>query len=200
MHWPCFHAGQRLGTLPAGGAGSAGALPVEGSGSASRLESVPASPCRGVSFAVSQSQHPDDLVHRVQRRRSGACFAWGRGFRHCCVAVPKSRGWAADVPWLVRWCVGALLVVGVAEGRPRGGCLPSLRGASGVRRCLSPGRPSSGAGSRGSATRASRVRSVRAWGPGTGPTACALAGRRCSPWGGGRASPGGVPSTIVRGV
>ena len=37
----------------------------------------------------------------------------------------------------------------------------------------------------------SRVRSVRAWGHSTGPTACALAGRRCSLWGGGRASPGG---------
>ena len=37
-----------------------------------------------------------------------------------------------------------------------------------------PGRPSSGTGS--------RVRSVRAWGPSNGPTACALAGRRCSLW------------------
>ena len=46
-----------------------------------------------------------------------------------------------------------------------------------------PGRPSSGAGSQGSATRVSRVRSVRAWEPSTGPTACALAGRRCSLWG-----------------
>ena len=27
------------------------------------------------------------------------------------------------------------------------------------------------------------VRSVRAWGPSSGPTACALAGRRCSLWG-----------------
>ena len=32
-------------------------------------------------------------------------------------------------------------------------------------------------------TRASRVRLVRAWGPSTGPTACALAGRLCSLWG-----------------
>ena len=149
-------------------------------------------PLWGVSFAVSESQCPDDLVCRVQRRRSGACFAWGRGFRHCCVAVSKSRGWGADVPLLVRWCVGALLVVGVAEGRPRGGCLPPLQGASGVRRCPSPGRPSSGAGSRGSATRVSRVRSVRAWGPSTGPTACALAGRRCSLWGWRKGVPGGV--------
>ena len=33
------------------------------------------------------------------------------------------------------------------------------------------------------ATRVSRERSVCAWGPSTGPTACALAGRRCSLWG-----------------
>ena len=37
----------------------------------------------------------------------------------------------------------------------------------------------------------SRVRSVRAWGPSTGPTACALAGRRCSLWGWRRGVPGG---------
>ena len=91
----------------------------------------------------------------------------------------------------MHWYVGALLVVGVAEGRPRGGCLPSLRGASGVRRCPSPGRPSSGAGSRGSATRVSGVRSVRVWGPSTGPTACALAGRHCSLWGWRKGVPGG---------
>ena len=37
----------------------------------------------------------------------------------------------------------------------------------------------------------SRVRSVRAWGPSTCPTACALAGRRCSLWGWRRVVPGG---------
>ena len=37
----------------------------------------------------------------------------------------------------------------------------------------------------------SRVRSVRAWGPSTGPTACALAGRRCSLWGWQKGVPGG---------
>ena len=41
------------------------------------------------------------------------CLSAGGGVR-------MSRGWRA------RGCVGALLVVGVAEGRPRGGCLPSL--------------------------------------------------------------------------
>ena len=94
----------------------------------------------------------------------------------------------------------ALLAVGVAEGRPRGEGLPPLWGAPGVRRCPSPGRPSSGAGSQGSASRVSRVRSVRAWGPSTGPTACALASLRCSLWGWRKGVPGGVPSTIVRGA
>ena len=69
---------------------------------------------------------------------------------------------------------------GWRRGVPGGGRFPALRGASRVRRCPSPGRPSSGAGSQGSATRVSRVRSMRACGPSTSPTACALAGRRCS--------------------
>ena len=61
--------------------------------------------------------------------------------------------------------------VGVAEGRPRGGCLPLLRGASGVRRSPSPDRPPTG--------RAVGVRYPRAvgagvwvWGPNTVPLAC----------------------------
>ena len=58
-------------------------------------------------------------------------------------------------------------------------------------RCPCPGRPSSGAGSQGSATRVSRVPSMRASGPSTGPTACALAGRRCSLWGWRKGVPGG---------
>ena len=74
---------------------------------------------------------------------------------------------------------------------PGGGGLPALRGAPGVRRCPSPGRPPSGVGSQGSATRVSRVRSLRAWGPSTGPTACALAGRRCSLWAWRKGVPGG---------
>ena len=37
----------------------------------------------------------------------------------------------------------------------------------------------------------SRVRSVRAWGPSTGPTACTLAGWRCSLWGWRKSVPGG---------
>ena len=91
----------------------------------------------------------------------------------------------------VRPCGPALLAVGVVEGRPRGGCLPPLCGTPGVRRCPSPGRPSSGAGSQGPASRVSRVRSMRACGPSTSPTACALAGRRCSLWGWRKGVPGG---------
>ena len=41
---------------------------------------------------------------------------------------------------------------------------------------------------------------VRVWGPSTGPTACALAGQRFSLWGWRKGVPGGVPSTVVRGV
>ena len=89
---------------------------------------------------------------------------------------------------LMRWCVARCGGGGWASP---GGRFPALRGASGVRRCPSPGRPSSGAGSQGSATRVSRVRSMRACGPGTGPTACALAGRRCSLWGWRKGVPGG---------
>ena len=46
----------------------------------------------------------------------------------------------------------------------------------------------------------SRVRSMRACGPSTGPTACAPTGRRCSLWGWRKGVPGGVPSTVVRGA
>ena len=114
------------------------------------------------------------------------------GFRDPCVPGAVDAGvWTQHQPHSVRPCGPVLLAVGVVEGRPRGGCLPPLCGAPGVRRCPSPGRPSSGAGSQGPASRVSRVRSMRACGPSTGPTACALAGRRCSHWGWRRGVPGG---------
>ena len=114
------------------------------------------------------------------------------GFRDPCVPGAVDAGvWTQHRPHSVRPCGPALLAVGMAEGRPRGGCLPPLCGAPGVRRCPSPGRPSSGAGSQGSAIRVSQVRSMRACGPSTGPTACALAGRRCSLWGWRKGVPGG---------
>ena len=52
------------------------------------------------------------------------------------------------------------------EGRLVSGAVPS------------PGLPSSGASRRGSTARVSRLRLVRAWGPSTGPIACA---RPCGP-------------------
>ena len=114
------------------------------------------------------------------------------GFCDPCVPGAVDAGvWTQHRPHSVRPCGPVLLAVGVAEGRPRGGCLPPLWGAPGVRRCPSPGRSSSGACSQGSVTRVSRVRSMRACGPSTGPTACALAGRRCSLWGWRKGVPGG---------
>ena len=86
---------------------------------------------------------------------------------------------------------GGLRAAGLVGGRPRGVGLPPLSGASAVRRCPSPGRPSLGAGSQGSAARVSQVRLVWAWGPSTGPQCAVLRAvvARCG--GGGRASPGG---------
>ena len=101
---------------------------------------------------------------------------YGCGVQHCPLGLHALWG---------------LRAAGVVGGCPRGGCLATVVRGSGVRRCPSPGRPSSGAGSRGSATRVSRVRSVRAWGPSTRPTACALAGRPCSVWGWRKGNPGG---------
>ena len=75
-----------------------------------------------------------------------------------------------------------LRAAGPAGGHSRGGWLAAVVRGVWCQALSSPGRSSSGAGSRGSATPVFRVRSVRAWGPSTAPTACALAGRRCSLW------------------
>ena len=49
------------------------------------------------------------------------------GFRHPCVPGAVDAGvWTLHRPHSVRPCGPALLAVGVAEGRPRGGCLPPL--------------------------------------------------------------------------
>ena len=84
-----------------------------------------------------------------------------------------------------------LRAAGVVGGRPPGGWLATVVRGVWCQALSLPRRPSSGAGSQGSATRVSRVRSVRAWGPSTGPTACALAGRRCSLWEWRKGVPGG---------
>ena len=115
------------------------------------------------------------------------------GARVCGCGGPTLSPWpACPVGAACRGGGGGPCPGGVACHRCEG------RLVSGAVRC--PDRSSFGAGSRGSATRVSRVRSVRAWGPSTGPTACALAGRRCSLWGWRKGVPGGVPSTVVRGV
>ena len=114
------------------------------------------------------------------------------GLRYPCVPGAVDAGvWTQRRPHSVRPCGTALLAVGVAEGRRRGaGAFHRCEGRL-VSGAPSPDRPSSGAGSQGSATRVSRVRSMRACGPSTGPTACALAGRRCSLWGWRKGVPGG---------
>ena len=136
--------------------------------------------------------HATYLCQALSLPQPPVLWSGQQGFRDPCVPGAVDAGvWTQHRPHSVRPCGPALLAVGVAEERPRGGCLPPLWGAPGVRRCPSPDRPSSGAGSQGSATRVSRVRSMRACGPSTGPTACALAGRRCSLWGWRKGVPGG---------
>ena len=49
------------------------------------------------------------------------------GFRDPCVPGAVDAGvWTQHRPHSVRPCGLALLAMGVAEGRPRGGCLPPL--------------------------------------------------------------------------
>ena len=75
-----------------------------------------------------------------------------------------------------------LRVVGVAVGRPRGGCLLLLRGASGVRRSPSPDCPPTG---RAVGVRDPRVVGAgwRVWGPFSVPSVCTPCGG-CAPRGG----------------
>ena len=124
------------------------------------------------------------------------------GFRGPCVPGAVDAGvWTQHRPHSVRPCGPALFAVGVAEGRPQGGAA--------FHRC--EGRLVSGAVPPSAARppeRAARVLRPACSG-------CGLCGRvdpapapqrvplqagvaRCG--GGGRASPGGVPSTVVRGA
>ena len=113
------------------------------------------------------------------------------GVRDPC--VPGAVGAGVGIqhrPHSVRPCGPALLAVGVAEGRPRGGCLPPLPGASEVRRSPSPDCPPTG--------RAVGVRhscavgtGVWVWGPNTVPSACMPCGG-CVPRGWWGAVPGGA--------
>ena len=116
------------------------------------------------------------------------------GFRDPCVPGAVGAGVGTQHrPHSVRPCGPALLAVGVAEGRPRGGCLPPLWGASEARRRPSPGCPPTG--------RAVGVRHPRAvgagvwvWEPNIVPAACMPCGG-CMPRGCWGAVPGegGLP-------
>ena len=124
------------------------------------------------------------------------------GFRDPCVPGAVDAGvWTQHRPHSVRPCGPALLALGVAEGRPRVGCLlPCCEGrlvsgavppptarplerAAGVPRPVCPG-----------CGRCGRVDPAPA--PQRAPLRAGVA--RCGA--GGRASPGGVPSTVVRGA
>ena len=93
-------------------------------------------------------------------------------------------------PHSVRPCGPALLAVGVAEGCPRGGCLPPLWGASEARRRPSPNCPPTG---RAVGVRHPRAVGAGVWvlGPNTVPSACMSSGG-CMPRGWWGAVPGGV--------
>ena len=124
------------------------------------------------------------------------------GFRDPCVPGAVDAGvWTQHRPHSVRPCGPALLAVGVAEGRPRLGCLPPccegrlvsgavppptarpLERAAGVPRPVCPG-----------CGRCGRVN------PAPAPQRAPLRAGVAPCGGGGRASPGGVPSTVLRGA
>ena len=124
------------------------------------------------------------------------------GFRDPCVPGAVDAGvWTQHRPHSVRPCGPALLAVGVAEGRPRGGLsstvvrgawcqalslprLPVLRSVQpGFRDPRVPGAVGCGRG-----------------GPAPAPQRAPLRAGVARCGGGGRASPGGVPSTMVRGA
>ena len=177
-----------------------GRAPRGGSGNASRSESVPASSCGG---SPSPSLSPSALMTSCASSSVGDRGRVLRGAAGSAIAMSLCLRAGGGVRMSRGWCVGALVrcsLWGWRGGRPRGGCFHRCEGClvSGARPF--PGRSSSGACSQGSATRVSRVRSMRACGPSTGPTACALAGRRCSLWGWRKGVPGGMPSTVVRGA
>ena len=113
------------------------------------------------------------------------------GFRDPCVPGAVGAGVGTqNRPHSMRPCGPALLAVGVAEGRPRGGCLPPFRGASEVRRCPPPtARPLGGL--LGSATHVLWARVCGCGGPTLSPwPACPV--RAACRGGGAGPSPGGV--------
>ena len=149
---------------------------------------VPACPFRVCALALPRRPLPPPLGGVACAPRVVPALGAGR-------AVPRGpcpSAWPAPVPCSVWRAWGGAVrswfpptwlgVVGVAVGRPRGGCLLLLRGASGVRRPPSPDCPPTG---RAVGVRDPRVvgAGVRLWGPFSVPLACTPCGG-CAPRGG----------------
>ena len=149
---------------------------------------VPACPFRVCALALRRHPLPPPLGGVACAPRVVPALGAGR-------AVPRGpcpSACRAPVPCSVWLALGGAVrsrfpptwlgVVGVAVGRPRGGCLLLLRGASGVRRSPSPDCPPTG---RAVGVRDPRVvgAGVRVWGPFSVPSACTPCGG-CAPRGG----------------
>ena len=93
-----------------------------------------------------------------------------------------------------------LRAVGVVGGRPRGALPATVVTGIWCQALSLPWPPALWGGRPGFCDPFVPVAVGAVMGPSTGPTACALAGRRCWLLGWRKGVPGGVPSTIVRGV
>ena len=149
---------------------------------------VPACPLRVCALALPRRPLPPLLGGVACAPRAVPALGAGRAVPRgpcpsaCPVPVPCSvwRAWGGAVR--SRFPPTWLGVVGVAEGRPRGGCLPLLRGASGVRRSPSPDCPPTGRAVGVHYPRAVGA-GVRVWGPFSVPLVCTPCGG-CAPRGG----------------
>ena len=149
---------------------------------------VPACPFRVCALALSRRPLPPPLGGVACAPRVVPALGAGRAVPRgpcpsaCPAPVPCSvwRAWGGAVR--SRFPPTWLGVVGVAAGRPRGGCLLPLRGASGVMRSPSPDCPPTG---RAVGVRDPRVvgAGVRVWGPCSVPSGGTPCGG-CAPRGG----------------
>ena len=151
------------------------------------LPVVPACPFRVCALALSRCPLPPPLGGVARASRAVPALGAGRAVplgpcpSACPAPVPCSvwRAWGGAVR--SRFPPSWLGVVGVAAGRPRGGCLLPLRGAPGVMRSPSPDCPPTG---RAVGVRHPRVvgAGVRVWGPCSVPSAGTPCGG-CAPRG-----------------
>ena len=158
-------------------------------------------PCGGcVPWGRSEAVPERVACHRCRGRRvSGAVPPPAARALRRAAGVPRpvcpgcgwcGRGDPSPAPQRAPLWAGVARCGGGGRASPGGGAFRRCDGR--LRSGTSPPRlPALRAGSRGSATRVSRARLVRAWGPCTGPTVCSLAGRRCTLWGWRKGVPGG---------